>query len=239
MAKDTDVDIEGSDLDADEKLDPPKKSTSPVPPDEDWKARFDGTNRLNGKLERRNTQLEKQYDQMATDLEDAKRQLRSKTSTVETATQELNVKLQAAEAERNALKRDLEKHTVRAQEAKLVGDKFSTLADLHLTGDLRSLSEFSGETALADYEAYLGRMAAKVGTPTTPPPPPPQIPDPDEILRSFAGRSPLSPPQQTPANNKARDALIVSAEMDALDPRDPKDQAKYAELLKELNVSLG
>lgn len=236
MTKDTDADLEGSEDVADIEADP-KKPASPAP-NEDYKARFNGANRIVNRQAKRIQELEASFDATIADYEAKLSAAKQGSSTVEAATKELTSQLKAIEKERDSLKAAVEVQSVRDQEKKLIREKYAALVDLHESGDLRSIKDFAGDTAQADYEAYLGRLAAKIGTPAvdTPPPPPP---DPDEILRRYGGLSPSAPTQVAPSGSKARPANVISAEMNALDPRNPEQAKKYDVLFQELNQALG
>lgn len=238
MPKDTDADLEGSDDVADIDADP-KKPASPAP-NEDYKARFNGANRIVNRQAKRIQELEASFDATIADYEAKLSSAKQGSSTVEAATKELTTQLKAIEKERDSLKAAVEVQSVRDQEKKLIKEKYAALADLHDSGDLRSIKEFTGDTAQADFEAYLGRLAAKFVAPATdtPPPPPPPV-DPDEILRRYGGLSPTAPAQTLPVGNKARPANVISAEMETLDPRIPEQSKKYEVLLNELNQALG
>jgi chromosome segregation ATPase len=238
VTKNLDVnDLGSEELDgADSNPDPKSPASNP---NEDYKRRFDGANRTIGRLNKQAETLQKQIDEITDTYERQLTELRQGRTTVEKATADLQGQLKTVLNERDTFKSQVERYTARNTEQKLIGEKFPQLAELHLAGDLRSRTEFTGETADADFENYLTRMASRLTPQQTPAPLEPSPQSIDDTLRRYAGITPSAPAPVIPGSKGGKRTLdAVSLEMSALDPRNPKDRSRYEALVQEMDQLL-
>lgn len=208
----------------------------------DYESKYKGEAKRNSKLQKQIDTLQSQYDEALAQKEEADSKFRSANKGIEKATKEVQDKLTAKEKELADALKELNSLKQLAEARKIVTKDYPQLTELLDTGDLKLQHEF---TSPEDYQAYLKRMADRMGTKSAEPEDAKEEETDDNTqedeyetqYRHVSGATP-SLKTSTRDSKNIRTVKQIETEMWGIDASTKEGAKKFAALEREMDEAL-
>lgn len=221
------IDANTSDSDVQAGTEDPQVETSkPV----DYAAKYRGEARRAAALQKQNEALQKEYDDALARAEKAESSARTATKDLKTKFDELQTQFDVANKAKEKAEKELSKINAQKDTRAKIKEKFSPLLEMFDDDLLKNPDDFSKPE---DYDAYLGKILAKVAVQDESDNSDQKTadePDPFAKQRRASGATPPIP-NNAHDGKKGRTKEQVLDEMDKIDSM--KEPQKYAALEEE------
>lgn len=208
----------------------------------DYESKYKGEAKRNSKLQKQIDTLQSQYDEALAQKEESDSKYRSANKGIEKATKEVQDKLTAKEKELADTLKELNSLKQLAEARKIVSKDYPQLTEALDAGDLKLQQDF---TSPEDYQAYLKRMADRMGAKSAEPEDAKEeetdeTTQADEYETQYRHVSGATPSLKTSTRDSknARTSKQIETEMWNIDTSTKEGKKKFAQLEIEQNEAL-